>query len=98
VRTRSIRALWNPVAVVHGRARRPDAGDANSIIARAVAEKVSPFGTATPRQGAGCVGLTGGPDWGDDRIAALEAQVATLSAQLDALWDLTGLAERRPRD
>jgi uncharacterized protein YceH (UPF0502 family) len=34
----------------------------------------------------------------DDRIAALEAQVAALSAQLDALWDLTGLAERRPRD
>jgi hypothetical protein len=34
----------------------------------------------------------------DDRIGALEAQVAVLSAQIDALWDLTGLAERRPRD
>jgi uncharacterized protein YceH (UPF0502 family) len=34
----------------------------------------------------------------DERIAALEAQVAALSAQLDALWDLTGLADRRPRD
>jgi uncharacterized protein YceH (UPF0502 family) len=37
-------------------------------------------------------------DLRDERIAALEAQVAALSAQLDALWDLTGLAERRPRD
>ncbi len=32
----------------------------------------------------------------DERIAALEAQVAALGTQLDALWQLTGLADRRP--
>jgi uncharacterized protein YceH (UPF0502 family) len=30
------------------------------------------------------------------RIAELEAEVARLRAELDALWELTGLAERRP--
>ena len=40
-----------------------------------------------------------GPPRGDQqetRIAALEAEVATLRAQIDALWELTGLAGRRP--
>jgi len=31
----------------------------------------------------------------DDRMAALEEQVARLQKELDALWELTGLAERR---
>jgi len=30
------------------------------------------------------------------RISALEAQVATLQAEVEALWELTGLADRRP--
>lgn len=30
------------------------------------------------------------------RIAGLEAEVARLGAELDALWELTGLADRRP--
>lgn len=34
---------------------------------------------------------------GDRRIAELEAEVARLRADLDALWTLTGLADRRPR-
>jgi hypothetical protein len=33
---------------------------------------------------------------GGDRMAALEAQVADLRRQLDALWALTGLADQRP--
>ena len=36
------------------------------------------------------------PDPRDDRIAALEAEVAALRAEVSALWDLTGLADRRP--
>jgi uncharacterized protein YceH (UPF0502 family) len=32
----------------------------------------------------------------DDRIAALEAETAVLKKELDALWDLTGLSDRRP--
>jgi uncharacterized protein len=31
------------------------------------------------------------------RIAALETEVATLRAQIDALWELTGLASQRPQ-
>jgi uncharacterized protein YceH (UPF0502 family) len=34
----------------------------------------------------------------DDRIAALEEQVAKLQKELDALWELTGFAEKRPND
>ncbi len=33
----------------------------------------------------------------DERIAALEAEVARLSTELDCLWELTGYAEQRPR-
>jgi len=33
---------------------------------------------------------------GLDRVAELEAKVARLSQELDALWDLTGLADQRP--
>jgi uncharacterized protein YceH (UPF0502 family) len=36
------------------------------------------------------------PDPRDDRIAALETEVAALRAEVSALWDLTGLADRRP--
>lgn len=36
------------------------------------------------------------PDPRDARIAALEAQVAALRTEVEALWDLTGLAGRRP--
>jgi hypothetical protein len=32
----------------------------------------------------------------DDRIADLEAQIEAMRAELDALWRLTGLADRRP--
>jgi uncharacterized protein YceH (UPF0502 family) len=32
----------------------------------------------------------------DERIAALEEQVANLRRELEALWELTGLAQRRP--
>jgi uncharacterized protein len=38
------------------------------------------------------------PDPRDDRIAALEAAVAALHAEVAALWDLTGLADRRRPD
>ena len=34
----------------------------------------------------------------DTRLSALEAQVAALRAELDTLWKLTGLADRRPSD
>jgi uncharacterized protein YceH (UPF0502 family) len=33
-----------------------------------------------------------------DRVAALEQRIARLSSELDALWELTGLAEQRPKD
>jgi uncharacterized protein YceH (UPF0502 family) len=33
---------------------------------------------------------------GADRVAALEAEVARLRAELEALWRLTGLAGQRP--
>ena len=33
----------------------------------------------------------------DERIAALEAEVSRLSAELKRLWELTGYAEQRPR-
>jgi uncharacterized protein YceH (UPF0502 family) len=46
----------------------------------------SPPGASLPRS-----------DQRDTRIAALEAEVATLRAQLDALWELTGLAGQRPQ-
>jgi uncharacterized protein len=32
----------------------------------------------------------------DERIAALEAEIASLRAEVAALWELTGLADRRP--
>lgn len=35
-------------------------------------------------------------DTRDDRIAALEAQVKEMGEELDVLWNLTGLADRRP--
>jgi uncharacterized protein YceH (UPF0502 family) len=35
-------------------------------------------------------------DLRDDRITALEAEVAALRAEIGALWDLTGLANHRP--
>jgi hypothetical protein len=37
---------------------------------------------------------TGAPR--NDRIAALEEEVGRLRAELDALWELTGLADKRP--
>jgi uncharacterized protein YceH (UPF0502 family) len=46
-----------------------------------------------PIAAAPVAGYSGPPD---DRIAALEDQVARLHKELDALWELTGLAERRP--
>ena len=36
------------------------------------------------------------PDPQDDRIATLEAEVTALRTEVAALWDLTGLADRRP--
>ncbi len=36
------------------------------------------------------------PDAQADRIALLEVQLAALRAEMDALWELTGLAGRRP--
>jgi uncharacterized protein YceH (UPF0502 family) len=49
-------------------------------------EQAEPMPEAVPRRN----------DPRDARLQALEAEVADLKAQLDALWDLTGLAGRRP--
>jgi uncharacterized protein len=48
---------------------------------------------ATDRPVASSSGLD---DPRDARIAALEAQVAALRAEIESLWELTGLAARRP--
>lgn len=34
----------------------------------------------------------------DDRVAALESEIARLGRELDALWELTGLSDKRPAE
>jgi uncharacterized protein YceH (UPF0502 family) len=50
----------------------------------------------SPSAGAAAGPAAGRPDPRDARIAALEMQVTALRAEVDALWGLTGLADRRP--
>jgi uncharacterized protein YceH (UPF0502 family) len=56
----------------------------------------APSTALAPGTGSKSGPAAGRPDPRDDRIATLEAQVATLHAEIEALWDLTGLSDRRP--
>ena len=51
---------------------------------------------ATARTDPGARQAANRPDPRDDRITALEAEVEALRTEVSALWDLTGLADRRP--
>jgi uncharacterized protein YceH (UPF0502 family) len=55
----------------------------------------APSAALAPGTGSTSGPAAGRPDPRDDRIATLEAQVAALHAEIEALWDLTGLSDRR---